>query len=146
MLLEVILRALLLVVVCMILVGCTGAFQPMGSYSASPDSACTWEPEHFKATGEAVGGAYVCPVESSRSKYAGNLCVWVDGYTRKDGTVALGHTRCKYNGLPASNYSTSGASANDAPCVSSSCGPVQVKGYFRKDGTYVRPHTRSRKK
>lgn len=36
-----------------------------------------------------------------------------------------------------------GGGASDAPCVSGTCGPVQVKGYVRKDGTYVRPHTRS---
>lgn len=38
---------------------------------------------------------------------------------------------------------SSGSGADRAPCVTSVCGPVNVRGYYRKDGTYVRPHTRS---
>lgn len=35
-------------------------------------------------------------------------------------------------------------SYDTAPCVTGSCGSVNVRGYYRKDGTYVRPHYRSR--
>lgn len=50
-------------------------------------------------------------------------------------------------GMPALDYSgyrPAGVAGNAAPCVTSTCGSVNVRGYYRKDGTYVRPHTRSR--
>lgn len=52
-------------------------------------------------------------------------------------TAALGDV----GGGGASN--ATGADSDRAPCVTSTCGPVNVRGYYRKDGTYVRPHTRS---
>jgi hypothetical protein len=51
-------------------------------------------------------------------------------------------------GMPALDYRgyrpAGMATGSTAPCVISTCGPVNVRGYYRKDGTYVRPHTRSR--
>lgn len=49
-------------------------------------------------------------------------------------------------GLPAIDrraYQPAAASTI-SPCVTTTCGSVNVQGYYRKDGTYVRPHTRSR--
>lgn len=77
-------------------------------------------------------------------------CTFVAGYTRKDGNTVSSHIRCKtYSSALVYRNSSSLSSptstfTDPAPCVTSSCGSVNVKGYYRKDGTYVRPHTRRR--
>ncbi len=128
-----------------LLVGCVTP-QPAETYyssqSLSVSEACTYEPIDYNSTGEQIEGGYNCPSSSSIANYAGNLCSWVNSYTRKDGTYVSGHTRCKYNHLPNAPSSSSGSSATS--CVTSYCGPVNVRGYYRKNGTYVSPHTRSR--
>lgn len=128
-----------------LLAGCTITQTPEKYDSSSPLSAseaCTYEPTDYNSTGEQIEGGYNCHSSSPIANYAGNLCSWVNSYTRKDGTYVSGHTRCKYNHLPSTSSSSSSSSATS--CVTSYCGPVNVRGYYRKDGTYVRPHTRSR--
>lgn len=115
---------------------------PTGSQS-NDRGACYFYPAHSRSSGEYVEGAYHCTgISVAHSSFTANSCALVDGYVRSDGTYVAGHTRCKYNTLRQGS-STSTPSSTSASCVTSYCGPVQVKGYTRKDGTYVRPHTRS---
>lgn len=136
--------ALLSLLISVLLAGCMTTPEYMSVYSPATPDSCTYVQAHYKSTGEYVEGSYSCPTSSPHVSYSANLCSWVDGYTRKDGTVVAGHTRCKHNYSPSSTYSTSGTSSGGAPCITSYCGPVHVKGYYRKDGTYVRPYTRRR--
>lgn len=125
----------------LLLAGCVTTPQPAETYYSS--EACTYEPADYNSTGEQIEGGYNCPSSSPIANYADNLCSWVNGYTRKDGTYVSGHTRCKYNHSPSTPSSSSSSATS---CVTSYCGPVNVRGYYRKDGTYVRPHTRSRRR
>lgn len=67
------------------------------------------------------------PLESTSDK------VWVEGYTRKDGTKVAGYWRSK----------SSGTELSSKPSASSS-DRIWVEGYTRKDGTKVKGHWRSK--
>jgi len=108
------------------------------------ESPCRFVPGHMNSNNVYVRYIFEC---SENSIYATdiNSCSWVEPYKKSDGTSVAGFHRCKYNIQP-STYSPTSSEQSSAPCVSSYCGPVQVKGYYRKNGTYVQPHTRSRPK
>lgn len=124
-----------------LLSACTS--QPRTYYSTAPDIPCTPIEAQITSKNDTVPAGFICPTGGARASLVANACSWVDGYYRKDGVYVAGHTRCR-NNIAAANTSSSGSSTSDAPCVTGSCGPVNVRGYYRKDGTYVRPHTRSR--
>lgn len=110
-------------------------------------SPCRFIPGYRNNEGVYVPHVYECSENSVYATGNINACTWVAPYKKLDGTSVAGYHRCHYIRHP-STYSPSGSDSAQsiAPCVSSYCGPVQVKGYYRKNGTYVRPHTRSRRK
>lgn len=71
--------------------------------------------------------------------------VWVNGYTRKDGTYVPGHWRTEPNGTKDDNYSTEG---NANPYTGEkgskprdySCVPKWVPGYTDSEGIYHSGH------
>ena len=86
--------------------------------------------------------------------------VWVNPYTRKDGTYVQGHYRSSPDSDPTNNWSFPGnvnpytgkvASGNPETYLKNYYGSdsytsstdVWVSGYYRKDGTYVMGHWRS---
>lgn len=120
--------------------GAIGAATFSGRWDEAP---CTLVPGHTNSSGGYVSSAYNCPENSVYATNSTNSCSWVPSYTRRDGTVVSGYKRCAYNIRPTS-HTISGN--HRSSCVTSYCGPIQVRGYYRKDGTYVRPHTRRRSK
>jgi hypothetical protein len=94
------------------------------------ESPCRFVPGHMNSSGVYVPYTFEC---SENSIYATdiNSCLWIAPYTKSDGTSVAGFHRCKYN-LQPSTYSPASSEQNSAPCVSSYCGPVQVKGVLSK--------------
>lgn len=111
------------------------------------ESPCRFIPGYRNNEGIYIPHAYECSESSVYATGNINSCSWVAPYKEFDETSVAGYYRCHYNRHP-STYSPSGSNSAQgiALCVSSYCGPVQVKGYYRKNGTYVRPHTRSRRR
>lgn len=78
--------------------------------------------------------------------------VWVDGYTRTDGTYVPGHYRTSPDNTTVNNYwdkdypkvKPKTYDYDDNSSSSSGSGSVWVNGYYRKDGTYVQGHYRRR--
>lgn len=132
----------------------TGGSLPSSSYGvahAVPAPACLEASAHVKKDGEFVPASYRCLTVEPMAGVPAGICQAVSGYYLKDGSYVPSHQRCELASfrsyLAASTQSgygsASGGNGNNAPCVTSVCGPVSVRGYTRKDGTYVRPHTRS---
>ena len=137
---------------------CTPARPPQtvfmaGSASALTTDPCVFQLEHFSIDGVRQEAGYYCTPYLRTSLSGSSLnadsasvigspgCSFVAPYTKKDGTVVGPFMRCKSH-QDSVAYKATTATSNPAPCVTSYCGPVNVKGYYRKDGTYVRPHTR----
>jgi hypothetical protein len=78
--------------------------------------------------------------------------VWVNGYTRANGTYVPGHYRTSPDNTTQNNYwskdygSTPKSSSDDYSnnSYSGSSVPVWVNGYYRADGTYVQGYWRQR--
>lgn len=101
---------------------------------------CAEVASHEMSSGERIPSYYRCDGFSSNSaEYRSGACTWVDAYTKRDGTLVSGHTRCASN--VSLNYNRSTPLNNYRP-ASSNC--HYVGGYTRKNGSYVRGHMRCR--
>jgi hypothetical protein len=129
--------------------------------SKSTSELCPYESAHVASDGTAQESGYYCSMVvsqdtgSSSSPAPGAIitsgCGYVAAYTKRNGTSVGPFVRCKTYAAATAHMATlagagsgPGTGTGTAPCVSSYCGPVQVRGYYRKDGTYVRPYTRRR--
>ena len=173
-LLKALMPQLLSLIVCTLaalLAGCASPHrQTVQSASLVTASAsnCEFQSAHTSAIGIAMPEGFYCLVSAPHARGAGSLstsamsatatagyvprgCSVVEAYIRRDMTTVGPYVRCASQ-LSASNYralnvaASAAPTAAVAPCVTGSCGPINVKGYYRKDGTYVRPHTRSRRR
>ncbi len=129
---------------------------PTPDLASSATEVCTYQSEHFTFDGLKQEAAYYCtpflrPATNNVNALTINSanvvnssgCTFVASYTKKDGSLVGPYMRCK-SYQEASGYKAITTTSLPAPCITSYCGPVNVKGYYRKDGTYVRPHTRKR--
>jgi hypothetical protein len=156
---------------CTLLMGCAApvAQLPSAGQADLPVSTdlCEFQSSHVRADGVVMPEGYYCivfqplvannapqtpqsgfssaphSVAPAGTGYIPSGCGYIASYTRGDGKIVGPFVRCTTT-VATSSYRTLNSTGQPAPCVSSNCGPVNVKGYYRKDGTYVRPHTRKR--
>jgi hypothetical protein len=104
--------------------------------------SCTRVVGHENSDGQYIPTYYRCKgLSTGSTAYSSSACSWVNSYTRKDGTMVEGHTRCISNPSVTQSSSSTPASSNLRPS-GSNC--HYVGGYRRKNGSYVKGHMRCR--